>query len=371
MSVDFITHFSGLEDPREDKNKRHALMDILFLTLAAVVSGADGWEDIEEFGQAKLAWLRKFFPYANGIPSHDTVRAVMIALSPKRLQECFANWIGAAAAAFPDEVVAIDGKTLRRSFDRRRSLGPIHMVSAWAKANGICLGQVKTDAKSNEITAIPQLLEMLEIRGCIVTLDAMGCQREIAKQIHEKGADYVLAVKENQPSLHEAIEEYFQTADQSQFAEVPVEVHTEVDGEHGRIETRRYELVADIRTLPHPEDWPGLSGIGRAVREACVGDRTTVETRYYLVSFRHGVERFARAVRGHWSIENTLHWTLDVTFGEDDCRIRSGYGAENLAVIRHLALNLLKQEPSKASIAKKRYRATLNDTFRANVLAGL
>lgn len=371
MCADFMAYFSGLKDPRDDKNKLHALLDILFLTVAAVVSGADGWEDIEEFGHAKLAWLRKFFPYANGVPSHDCIRAVMITLSPNRLQECFANWIGASAAALPDEVVSIDGKTLRRSFDRGRHRGPIHMVSAWAKANGVCLGQVKTDAKSNEITAIPRLLEMLEIRGCIVTLDAMGCQREIARQIDEKGADYVLAVKENQPFLHEAIQEYFETADQSGFAEVPVETHTDMDSEHGRIETRRYELVADVRTLPHPEAWQGLTGIGRAIREAQVGDRTTVDTRYYVVSFGQGVGRFAGAVRGHWSVENTLHWTLDVTFGEDDCRVRSGYGAENLAVIRHLALNLLKQDPSKASISKKRYRAALNDTFRANVLSRL
>jgi len=293
----------------------------------------------------------------------------MIALSPKRLQECFANWIGAVAGALPDEVVAIDGKTLRRSYDRGEGMGPIHMVSAWAKGNGVCLGQIKTEAKSNEITAIPQLLELLELRGCIVTLDAMGCQCDIAKKINDKGADYVLAVKENQPQLHEAIVDYFETADRFGFADVERQVHEETDAGHGRIERRRYELVADLRTLPDPMAWQGLKAIGRAVRECFQDDRTTVETRYYIVSFAQGPQRFAEAVRGHWGIENSLHWVLDVTFGEDDCRIRSGYGAENFAVLRRIALNLLKQDRSKGSVAKKRFRAALSDSFRANVLS--
>jgi len=371
MSTNFLSHFAKLKDPRDDKNKRYPLMEILFLTIAAVVSGAEGWEDVEEFGKAKIDWLRRFFPYANGVPLHDRVRVVMISLSPKHLQECFASWIAAAAGALPDEVVAIDGKTLRRSFDRGGGRGPIHMVSAWAKANGVCLGQVKTDAKSNEITAIPQLLELLELRGCIVTLDAMGCQREIAQAIRDKQADYILAVKDNQPNLHEALIDYFETADRCGFEGVSVERHQELDSDHGRIEQRRYELVPDLRTLPNPSAWAGLNAIGRALRECTQNGKTTEETRYYIVSFAQGGVRFAGGVRGHWSIENSLHWVLDVTFGEDDCRIRSGYGAENFAVIRQIALNLAKRDPSKGSIRKKLLRAALNDDFRFNLLSQL
>jgi len=245
------------------------------------------------------------------------------------------------------------------------------MVSAWAKANGVCLGQVKTDAKSNEITAIPQLLERLALRGCIVTLDAMGCQRDIAQAIQDKGADSVLAVKDNQPSLHEAIVDSFETADRAGFAQVPVQRCQELDSDHGRIEQRRYELVADLRTLPDPAAWPGLKAIGRAIRESYQNGKTTVETRYSIVSFDRGVERFAQAVRGHWGIENSLNWVLDVTFGEDDSRLRAGFGAENFAVIRQIALNLLKGDPSKGSVKKKLLRAAWNDGFRAKLLSRL
>ena len=371
MPVDFFTHFSALNDPRDDKNKLHALLDILFLTIAAVVSGAAGWEAIEEFGKAKIEWLRRFLPFTNGVPSHDRIRVVMISLSPKGLQSCFANWISSVAGALPGEIIAIDGQTVRRSYDRGDNRGPIHMVSAWAKANGVCLGQVKTDAKSNEITAIPQLLELLELRGCIVTLDAMGGQRDIAQAIQDKKADYVLAVKDNQPSLHEAIVDYFETADRAGLAQVPVQRCQELDSDHGRIEQRRYELVADLRTLPDPAAWPGLKAIGRAIRESYQNGKTTVETRYYIVSFDQDVARFAQAVRGHWGIENSLHWVLDVTFGEDDSRLRAGFGAENFAVIRQIALNLLKCDPSKGSVNKKLLRAAWNDDFRAKVLSRL
>jgi predicted transposase YbfD/YdcC len=368
MSVEFIKHFATLKDPRHDKNKLHALPDILFLTVAAVVSGANGWEAIEEFGKAKLDWLRRFFPYDNGVPSHDCIRRVFCALSPKALQRCFANWVQALAELLPGEVVAIDGKTLRHSFDHGANLGAIHMVSAWASVNGVCLGQVKTDAKSNEITAIPQLLQLLELKGCIVTLDAMGCQKEIAREIVEQGGDYVLAVKDNQPQLHEMIVDYFETTDALPTNKVPIPVHEETDGGHGRIEYRRYELIADLSTLPTPEAWKGLKAIGRAIRTCHNGEKTTKETRYYIVSFEEDAPQFARAVRQHWGIENELHWVLDVTFREDDSRIRRGYGAENFAVVRHIALNLLKQHGSKSSLAKKRYRAALDDSFRSEVL---
>ncbi|HZA28470.1 MAG TPA: ISAs1 family transposase [Gammaproteobacteria bacterium] len=368
MTAGFTDHFSDLRDPRDDKNKKHQLMDILFLVIAAVISGAEGWEAIETFGQEKLEWLRKYFPYAQGVPSHDCIRMVMISLSPKALQGCFARWMQAAVEVAKGEVVAIDGKTIRRSFDHAEGLGPSHMVSAWAKRNGVSLGQVKTDEKSNEITAIPALLALLEVRGCIVTLDAMGCQREIAEQIRTQGADYVLTVKKNQRELHQAIEDYFETAQQAGYRAVQLEQLEEVDSCHGRVEVRRYALVSDLSTLPTPEQWRDLQGIARVECERHVGEHLSSEVRYYITSFGQKIERLAEAVRGHWGIENSLHWVLDVTFREDDSRLRTGYGAENFAVIRHIALNLLKREPSKGSLKRKRYKAALSNEFRSNVL---
>jgi predicted transposase YbfD/YdcC len=368
MSATLIEHFSDLKDPRDDKNKKHQLMDIVFLVIAGVISGAEGWEAIETFGEEKLEWLRKYFLFANGGPSHDCIRMVMISLSPKALQGCFARWMQAMVEVANGEVVAIDGQTLRRSFDRAEGLGAIHRVSAWAKRNGVSLGQVKTDEKSNEITAIPALLALLELRGCIVTLDAMGCQREIAEKIREQGADYVLAVKKNQKELHQALEDYFETAEGAGYRAVPLERLEEVDSGHGRVEVRRYQLVPDLRTLPKPEQWKDLQGIARVEGERHLGDRVSTEVRYYITSFGQDVGRLAEAVRGHWGIENSLHWVLDVTFQEDDSRLRSGYGAENFAVIRHIALNLLKREPSKGSLKRKRYKAALSNEFRSNVL---
>jgi predicted transposase YbfD/YdcC len=368
MTAIFMEHFSDLKDPRDDKNKKHQLLDILFLVIAAVISGAEGWEAIEAFGQEKLNWLRKYFPFANGVPSHDCIRMVMISLSPKALQGCFARWMQAVVEVAQGEVVAIDGKTIRRSFDRAGGLGPIHMVSAWAKGKGVCLGQVKTDEKSNEITAIPALLGLLELRGCIVTLDAMGCQREIAEKIRQHRADYVLAVKANQKELHEAIEDYFETAQQAGYRAVALERVEEVDSGHGRVEVRRYELVGDLSTLPKPEQWKDLQGIARVECERHMDGQVSSEVRYYITSFGQKVGRLAEAVRGHWGIENSLHWVLDVTFREDDSRLRTGYGAQNFAVIRHIALNLLKREPSKGSLKRKRYKAALSNEFRANVL---
>jgi predicted transposase YbfD/YdcC len=364
MTATFMEHFSDLKDPRDDKNKKHQLMDILFLVIAAVISGAEGWEAIEAFGEEKLEWLRKYFPFANGVPSHDCIRMVMISLSPKALQGCFARWMQAVVEVAKGEVVAIDGKTIRRSFDQAEGLGAIHMVSAWAKRNGVSLGQVKTDEKSNEITAIPALLKLLELRGCIVTIDAMGCQRAIAEQIRAQGADYVLAVKANQKELHEALEDYFETAQQAGYRAVPLERWEEIDSGHGRVEVRRYQLVPDLSTLPKPEQWKDLQGIARVECERHVGDQISSEVRYYITSLGQDVGRLAEAVRGHWGIENSLHWVLDVTFREDDSRLRSGYGAENFAVIRHIALNLLKREPSKGSLKRKRYKAALSNEFR-------
>jgi predicted transposase YbfD/YdcC len=292
-------------------------------------------------------------------------------VSAKGLQECFLNWVRAVQQATEGQVVAIDGKRVRRSFDWGRRKGAIHMVSAWGSANGLVLGQLKTDAKSNEITAIPQLLELLELKGCIVTLDAMGCQTEIAEKIIEKGADYVLAVKGNQGHLYEAVVDFFETAQRAHFRDVPFDYHEETESGHGRIEVRRYWTTPVLTTLPDPSAWVGLKIIGMTESERHVGEKVTVERRYYIASLESDARQFGNAVRGHWGIENSLHWVLDVTLREDECRIRRGEAAENFCTLRHFAFNLLKQEKTmRKSIKQKRLKAGWDDTYRAKVLFG-
>lgn len=368
MSSNLIECFSQLQDPRDEKNRRYPLEEILFLCVSAVVSGAEGWEAIERFGQAKLDWLRRFLPMTHGIPSHDTIAWLMARLSPKRFQCCFVEWVQSLSQDTQGEIISIDGKTARRSYDTNRSLGAIHMISAWATANQLSLGQVATDAKSNEITAIPTLLDLLEIKGGIVTIDAMGCQTAIAEKIIDQGADYVLAVKGNQGTLHEAIDDYFTTARSLDFAAVPFEFTEETDKAHGRLEQRRYWLTSDLSTLPNPQRWKQLSAIGMVECTRQINDRVSVEHRYYILSFKQDVNRFAQAVRCHWGVENKLHWVLDVTFREDESRIRRGHAPANFNTIRQTCLNLLRREPSKISIKQKRFEAALNDTFRSKVM---
>jgi len=368
MSPGFIEHFSSLKDPRIDRSKRHELMDIIVLVICAVIAGAEGWEAMAEFGQTKLDWLWRFIPLKNGVPSHDCIAYVISRLSPKAFQGCFMRWIEEVRDETQGEVIAVDGKTARGSHDRKNGKGPLHMVSAWATANRLVLGQEATDEKSNEITAIPKLLALLELRGCIVTIDAMGCQREIAAQIVDQKADYVLSLKGNQGLLHEAVEDYFVTAEAAEFKSVAYDYREEIDKGHGRLETRRYWITDDLRTLPKTERWKGLTSIGMAERICLEGEKQTVERRYFINSISANAKLFARAVRGHWGIENHLHWRMDVVLKEDASRIRKGFAPAIMTGIRHLCLNLFQKEGSEMSLNKKRQKAAWDDDFRSKVL---
>ena len=364
-----IEHFSKLEDPRVDRNKKHELIDVIVLCVCAVLSGAEGWCDIEEFGRTKLGWLRRYVPLANGIPVDDTIARIISALSVSGFQECFLSWMEDVVKLSDGEIIALDGKTHRRSHDRKRGVKALHMVSAWACRNGVVLGQVKTQEKSNEIVAVPELLGKLELKGCIVTLDAMGCQRTIAKQVKEGGGDYVLALKRNQPGLDRAVREYFEVAEDEDWVGSQIAHEATSEEGHGRIEHRNYFLSTDLSSLSGVEKWKGLKAIGMVESERHSGGRVSFEQRYFITSLGD-VKLFQQAVRSHWGIENKLHWRLDVTFREDESRIRRGNGPHNIGVIRHMAMNLLKREKTKISYRRKRIRAALNDDFRGNLLTG-
>ena len=371
MTADFMSHFVSVRDPRIERCKRHALMDILFLSIGGVLCGAEGWEEIEDFGHARLDWLRRYFPFANGIPKHDTIARVLSRLEPEALQASFISWVQEASELSDGEIVAIDGKTVRRSFQRGDRKSAIHMVSAWACRNGLVLGQQKVDRKSNEITAIPALLELLALKGSIVTIDAMGTQREIAGVIAAKGADYVLALKGNQPTLAEEVEALFTHPLPRGFSEQLSEERIEAG--HGRIESRQYrQILLGKPGLPAAAGWVGLKSVVEVTSTRDEGERSCTERRYYITSCPLDVETVAGAVRHHWGIENRLHWVLDVTFREDESRIRRGNGAEVMSVLRRLTLNLLKQNTtSNASMKRKRKIAALDDTLRSQIIAGI
>jgi predicted transposase YbfD/YdcC len=339
------------------------------LAVCGVLCGADSWIQIEAFGRAKEEWLRKFLELPHGIPSHDTFGRVFCLLRPEEFRQCFLNWIQAVAEITQGNVIAIDGKTLRRSYDRQDGREAIHMVSAWSSQNHLVLGQIKTDEKSNEITAIPKLLKMLDVRGCIVTLDAMGTQKEIAKKIIAGGGDYVLGLKGNHETLHEEVKLFLDDALKQDFQEVESTYYETVDKGHGRLEVRRYWLVRDVDWLEDKDLWKGLNSLGLVEAQRTLNGKTSTERRYYLSSLQGSAQEFAEAVRGHWGIENSLHWVLDVVFREDESRVRKGYASENLAMLRHMALNLLKQnKTSKNSIKGKRLTAGWNNDFLAEVL---
>ena len=366
-----IEHFSSISDPRIDRCKLHNLIDILVIATCATICGAETWEEFELFGLSKIDWFKQFLQLPNGIPSHDTFRRVISRLDPRQFQQCFLEWVRSTYEITQGQVVAIDGKLSRGSRDVRAGKSAINMVSAWASENRLVLGQVKTYEKSNEITAIPQLLDLLEVAGCIVTIDAIGCQTEIAAKIVEKEADYVLAVKGNQGSLYQDLIGYFDWAREDKFNETTYTTHETVDGHHGRIEVRRYYATEDIDWLRRKKEWKAIESIAMVESERTeLGKETTVERRYYISSMGADAKQIGKAIREHWSVENCLHWVLDVAFREDGSRIRKDHGPENMATMRHIGLNLLKQEKSlKVGIKSKRLKAGWDEGYLLKVLS--
>lgn len=362
-----VKHFGKLEDPRIDRTKLHSLTDILAIAICAVICDADGWIDVENYGTAKHAWLKTFLALPNGIPSHDTFGRVFARIDPTQFQHCFMRWMRDIYRVTNGEVVPIDGKTLRHSFDTTIGQSPIHMVSAWASTNRLVLGQLKVDDKSNEITAIPELLKMLDIAGCMVIIDAMGCQKSITEQIITQKGAYTLALKENQPTLYTDVQALFTSI---RAGDGPASDYYETyDHNHGRMERRRYWTTSVLETLRTKDHWCELQAVGMVEAERSVNGVTTSEQRYYILSSHSTAKSFGYAVRSHWEIENMVHWVLDLAFREDECRIRMDHGPENFAVLRHIALNLLRHETSfKGSIKSKRHRAGWNDTYLAKVL---
>jgi len=362
--------FAELIDPRRRK-VMYPLVNVVVIAICAVICGADDFVSIAAFGRSKRQWLSKFLDLSAGIPSHDRFNAIFAAIKVDEFQACLLNWITALHEVTDGQIVAIDGKTLRRSYDRASSKAAIHMVSAWASANHISLGQVVVDDKSNEITAIPKLLQMLEVSGCVVTIDAMGCQVEIARKIVDAGADFVLAVKDNQPKLSDGIQEYMADCIRNEFAGVNVRRHTTHDKGHGRKEKREYFVCPAPDNLPGRARWSKLAAIAMVVSTVLRDGQEYVEGRYYILSKFLSAKRLAQAVRGHWSIENRLHWQLDVTFQEDQCRIRKGNADANFSSLRRMALSLLKNNHSvKVGVKNKRLHAALNEDYLLEVLFG-
>ncbi len=377
--LSLVEHFQSLTDPRVDRTKDHDLIDILVIAICALLCAAESFNDMEDFGKAKENWFRTFLKLRNGIPSHDTFNRVFAAIDPKEFLECFLRWTQSLRQAVAQEIVALDGKALRRALNRDES--PKYVVSAWAEGNNLVLGQLKVDEKSNEITAVPELLRVLELAGCIVTVDAMGCQKKIAKEIIEADADYVLALKGNQETVHAEVKSFLDATLEEKQKKRPkgaviattaakLQQLETVEKDHGRLETRRYYQSAELGWFADRAKWEGLRSVGmvEAVRE--VDGKTTTERRYYLSSLSLDVATFARAVRGHWGVENKLHWVMDVCFREDQSRARTGYAAENLATLRRLALNLLKRERTKKrGIRGKQLNASWDHAYLLKLLA--
>jgi predicted transposase YbfD/YdcC len=368
-------YFANLEDPRVERTKRHSLLDILVIAICAVICGADNWEEVQLFGEAKEAWFKSFLELPNGIPSHDTFWRVFARLNPQQFQESFVGWIMAVSEVTRGQVIAIDGKTLRRSHDQQLGRGAIDMVSAWAAENRLVLGQVKVDDKSNEITAIPELLRVLEVSGCIITIDAMGCQKEIAQAIVAQEADYVLALKENHGRLYEDVVKLFDDLQASGGKAYPASQAQTVNKGHGRLETRtctviaQREILMQLRSAP---DWSGLQSVVKVHTRRQVGEEVSEKDRYFISSLNREAGELLHIVRTHWSIENELHWVLDIAFREDESRIRKDHGPENFAVLRHIALNLVKQEKTqKASVKGKRLKAGWDEAYLLKILSGL
>jgi predicted transposase YbfD/YdcC len=374
VSLDSVVkHFESLDDPRDTRNRRHLLVDIIVISVCGVIVGCEGPTAIVRWANAKEDWLRQVLELPNGIPSKDCVLRVLSLLKPAAFQECFQCWIGECLLGDVDgshRTIAIDGKTMRRSHNHAAGLGPLHMVSAFASEHGIALGQIATEEKSNEITAIPNLIDQIDVKGAVVTIDAMGCQKEIAKKIKGAGGDFVLAVKDNQPNLHQAIKKYFLDAMESDFEWVSARQYETHDKGHGRVDDRYYYLMKLPDDFPFKKLWPGIKAIGMAIRITENSDGTASDDiRYFIVSRYLSGKRFAQSVRGHWGIENSLHWVLDVTFNEDQSRTRDRRLADNLSWLRRFAISLLKQHPSKSSIKGKSQIAGWSNDFLLQVLA--
>lgn len=363
--------FGDVRDRRVAGRCLYSLHEVITIAICATLAGAETWVDIETFGKSKLSWLRVFLPLRHGIPSHDTFGNIFAMIDAEEFQRSFGRWIEGVFRVTEGQVVCIDGKTARRSHDKAIGKDAIHMISAWASQDGITLGQRKVADKSNEITAIPQLLQQLRIKGCIVTIDAIGCQKDIARSIRDKQAEYVLAVKGNQRQLHQDIQQWFACADETGFDNQDYDHCQTINKDHGRIEKRQCWVIRDPLAFVYIrqyEGWTDLRAIVRVRRERQLAERTEHSTAYYISSLTASAECLLSATRQHWAIENRLHWVMDVTFAEDQMRTRQGNSAQNLIALRHIALNILKQDTSRGSLRQKRYRAALDDKFLLKLL---
>ena len=372
--VSIVEFFRDLEDPRSTVNRRHLLVDVVVICVLAVIAGADGPKAIGIWASSNTEWLKRYLKLPAGIPSHDTIGRLLAALKPQAFQSCFEKWIaslggkGDSETADETEHIAIDGKALRRSHDRRRSLGPLFLVSAWSVRRGLSLGQLATAEKSNEITAIPELLDAINVNNAVVTIDAAGCQREIAKKVIDAGGDYIFALKGNQETLFQQVQDYVITHLEDEFVGARARKHQEIVNGHGRVDTLTYYQMPVPDCVTRQDQWKGLKTIGLAIRISEQGGKETSDVRYYISSTKMGVRRFAERVRGHWGIENSLHWCLDVTFREDDSRLRDRHAADNLAWLRRFAISILKQQTDKESIAMRRRMAGWNPEYLAQVI---
>jgi predicted transposase YbfD/YdcC len=370
--VDFLEHFRALEDPRQPAKVLYPLDEVLLLCLLGVLAGCESWVEIARFGEKKLDFLRRFRPFRDGTPSHDQLGDIFAVLDAEQFQHCFIAWV-ASFTGLGADIVAIDGKTLRRSYQEGGARAPIHMISAWSTRQNLVLGQAKVADKSNEIVAIPKLLDLLTIRGATVTIDAIGCQRKIARKIIDKGADYILALKANQGALYDDATLFFTEQTARGFADTVASRHQTVEKSHGRIETRTTTATDDIAWLKERHDWPGLESIVmvESMREIGVhpGAKIERETRFYITSRAADAEALGTAIRSHWSIENGLHWVMDMVFRDDECRIRRKNAPANFATVKHMASNMLRRAPGKDSLRVKRRVAAWDEDFLASLIA--